>query len=301
MKCLYCQKEFVPNIGAGRPKKYCSGECRRNADRDNKRINYVGKRENICIQCGKELPKFKTKYCSHRCELIYKGAIQDHGELKKICPVCGKEFETWKSYQVTCSKECSKKRHNSRPRKPDYDHERYLKTHPGAMTREQRNEERKRQAEVKKASKAAAREKREKKLAKIQAKKAANKEFWLNYNRIHICNNCGQAYQAYNPLSKYCSDKCKKKAIKARNNKNEIILDEVTLEKLALRDNNVCQICGELVDWDDFIIKDNVKICGNRYPSRDHIYPKSKGGVTSWDNLQLAHRICNTLKNDKET
>lgn len=199
MKCLYCQKEFAPNKGAGRPKKYCSGECRQNADRDNKRINYVGKREKVCIQCGKELPKYKTKYCSRRCELIQSGLIQDHGELTKICPICGKEFKTFKSQKLTCSEKCSKIRH-----------------------------------------------------WRIQD----NSGIKIDYN--------------------------------------------ISLKKLAIRDENICQICGQPVDWDD---KKLIKVryqYGNNYPSIDHIIPKSKGGLHCWDNVQLAHRLCNSRKQDKQ-
>lgn len=310
MICLYCGKEFEQAAESGRPRKYCSGECCYNADKDNKRIHYTGKREKVCRQCGKELPKNKTRFCSRECNQLYNniktGAIHHDQILKKICPVCGKEFETWKSQKLTCSPECSKKKDNSRPYNPEYEHQRYLKAHPGAKTRQERNEERAKQAEIRKAAeaviKAAAKEKREKKLKKIRAQKAANKDYWLNYNRLHVCENCGQVYQTFYPLSKYCSEKCQKRATKAKRKKikYDVIIDRgITLEKLAVRDNNICQICGEPVDWNDKTIENGTVICGDRYPSKDHIYPKSKGGVTSWDNLQLAHRGCNSLKRDK--
>lgn len=197
MKCEYCGNEFIPD-GRGKKQKYCSRTCCRSADRDRKRINYVGKREKVCIQCGKELPKFKTKYCSHRCELIYNGAIQDHGELTKICPICGKEFKTFKSQKITCSEHCSKIRH-----------------------------------------------------WRIQD----NSGIKIDYN--------------------------------------------ISLQKLAMRDGNICQICGKPVDWDDReLIKVRYKY-GNQYPSIDHIIPKAKGGLHCWENVQLAHRICNSQKRDK--
>lgn len=31
----------------------------------------------------------------------------------------------------------------------------------------------------------------------------------------------------------------------------------------------------------------------------DHIHPRSKGGKDVWDNLQLAHKRCNSLKGNK--
>lgn len=198
MQCLYCKKEFFSDKGSGRPKKYCSRECCQAADRDNKRINYVGKREKTCRQCGQPLPKFKTKFCSNRCSRIYNGEIFDHGELTKVCPICGKEFKTWKSQKITCSKKCSQIR------------------------------------------------------------------IW------RIKDNHG---------------------IKVDYN--------ISLKKLAMRDNNICQICHTPVDWDD---KKLIKVryrYGDNYPSIDHIIPKSKGGLHAWDNVQLAHRICNSKKKDK--
>lgn len=307
MQCEYCGKEFERRSKRGAVPKYCSRECCRSADRDNKRIQYVGKREKVCRQCGKELPKNKTRFCSEDCKQRYNhikaGRIQHDEILKKICPVCGKEFETWKSQQMTCSKECSKEwqRSKRKPYDSEQEHERYLKKHPGAKTQEQYNLERAKQKEKKEAARAAAKEKREKKWSKIRARKAANRDFWLNYNMIHVCENCGQTYQAFSPLSKYCSEKCKKRIHKQRRKEAKaVIIDRgITLEKLALRDNDICQICGEPVDWDDYIEINGTRICGDRYPSKDHIYPKSKGGVTSWSNMQLAHRKCNTLKNDK--
>lgn len=117
MKCEYCGKEFTQPNKVGRPRKYCSDECLYNADKDNKRIQYIGKRQKYCEFCGKELPKNKTKYCSRLCNRkhyeINKGIIEEHGELTKTCPVCGKEFTTWKSKKVTCSDLCSKRYHNS--------------------------------------------------------------------------------------------------------------------------------------------------------------------------------------------
>ena len=40
-------------------------------------------------------------------------------------------------------------------------------------------------------------------------------------------------------------------------------------------------------------------IAGNSYPSIDHIIPVSRGGTHTWDNVQLAHRYCNSIKSNK--
>lgn len=197
MKCIYCGKEIATQTGRGRKRKYCSDNCRRSADVDNKRIHYIGKRQKYCITCGIELPKYKTKYCSRRCMLIHSGVIENHGELKKKCEICGKEFNTFKSKKVTCSERCSAIRS-----------------------------------------------------WRIREYKGIKIDFDIN------------------------------------------------LKKLSKKNNNVCQICGKAVDWSDFKIVEGKTICGDYYPSIDHIVPISKGGLHKWDNVQLAHRICNTKKRD---
>ena len=100
-------------------------------------------------------------------------------------------------------------------------------------------------------------------------------------------------------------NKCRELGIKA-NSKDDMLDDEAiimldnTLEKLYKRDNGICKICGHKCDYTDYYIDENgTYIAGNNYPSIDHIKPISKGGCHTWENVQLAHRICNTIKNDK--
>ena len=66
----------------------------------------------------------------------------------------------------------------------------------------------------------------------------------------------------------------------------------ITLDRLRQRDNDICQICGEVVDISDR----TGKHIGARYPSCDHIIPLSKGGTHTWNNVQLAHMGCNAGK-----
>lgn len=57
-----------------------------------------------------------------------------------------------------------------------------------------------------------------------------------------------------------------------------------------------CEICGEPCDPTD----KRWGVCGPFYPSVDCIVPMSKGGGYTWDNVQLAHCICNMAKKDLE-
>lgn len=54
-----------------------------------------------------------------------------------------------------------------------------------------------------------------------------------------------------------------------------------------LRDRFTCQYCNQKFASQDL-----------RF---DHVHPRAKGGVTSWDNIVAACEPCNTLKGDKFT
>ena len=76
--------------------------------------------------------------------------------------------------------------------------------------------------------------------------------------------------------------------------------NDITLEKLFNRDGGICALCGDRCDYGDYVFRNGFFIAGNRYPSIDHIKPLSKGGSHTWDNVQLVHKRCNSIKSDKE-
>lgn len=65
----------------------------------------------------------------------------------------------------------------------------------------------------------------------------------------------------------------------------EIIDKRLTRETLCLLFAMTCGICGKVIDKDDVTI--------------DHIIPLCKGGNHVLENVQLAHRICNSRKGSK--
>lgn len=201
MKCEYCGKDFE-----GRKRKYCCKECCQEAYKKKQREEWASspksKRQTHCEMCGVELPKYKSRFCCTECKSRYNhiktGAVSHSEPIKKICVVCGKEFETWKSRQLTCSHECSVRAHAS-----------------------------------------------------------------------------------------------------DRRIRGKVVDRGITLEKLARRDNNQCRICGLFVDWGDVRKTGKTTICGGMYPSVDHITPLSLGGLHAWNNVQLAHIRCNTVKGNR--
>lgn len=71
----------------------------------------------------------------------------------------------------------------------------------------------------------------------------------------------------------------------------------ITLKKLVERDGLRCAICGKMCDWNDHSWSE---YSGPLHPSIDHIMPMSKGGGHVWDNVQVAHAICNSYKGNTE-
>lgn len=138
-----------------------------------------------------------------------------------------------------------------------------------------------------------------------------------------ICACCGEVFYSKYSLSTYCSEKCKMKAKKQRQKERDPekyrekrrihakgskhirrakkygveYENGITLAKVILKNNNVCQICGRLCDKTDKVYGS----AGPNYPSIDHIKPLSKGGTHTWNNVQLAHMMCNSVKSDNYT
>ena len=141
-------------------------------------------------------------------------------------------------------------------------------------------------------------------------------------NELHICKECGClfTYRSYaqsigvDPIFvqhvECCSKACveRQKLKKRREHKTERSHIKrakihgcewergITLRKLIARDGLRCAICGKMCDKSDRSYGNGN---GPLYPSIDHIIPISKGGGHTWDNVQVAHLYCNTLKNDK--
>lgn len=155
-------------------------------------------------------------------------------------------------------------------------------------------EEKRKQKEIQK-------EKIEKeRIRKAEEKKKTSEE--KEQAKWHKCPVCGEMTNR----PKYCSKTCSAKAInktreikRDRKIKGALVDKDITLQRLYERDHGVCYLCGEVCDWDDKEERDGTIICGNRYPSIDHVVPLSRGGEHSWQNVRLAHRICNTRKGAK--
>lgn len=123
---------------------------------------------------------------------------------------------------------------------------------------------------------------------------------------VASCRNCGKPF-VKEGQSRFCSDECRRSSSKAQRyrhddrrlrRKNASECDNITLDALINRDGLNCWICGEPCDLEDSFWIDKTFYAGNRYPSVDHVIPLAKGGTHTWDNVRVAHRICNSIKGD---
>ena len=138
--------------------------------------------------------------------------------------------------------------------------------------------------------------------AKAKAKAEAKAEVLREQGRYVICKHCGNAFLTLNKRAITCSTECCHAYRSRRKDKRlEGVPKDygVSLAQLVIRDNNRCWLCGELCDDQDYKADGRGSfIVGPKYPSIDHIVPLSKGGTHKWDNIALAHMICNSIKRD---
>ena len=135
-----------------------------------------------------------------------------------------------------------------------------------------------------------------KELAKKQAKEKKLEA------RSHPCVVCGKLTARPRYRSGACQKRVryKQKEMKRRAKISGALVDhDITIHGLFRRDAGRCHICGLQCSWDDYTQRDGVIICGDWYPSIDHVIPLAKGGLHEWDNVKLAHRRCNSLKGDQ--
>ena len=163
---------------------------------------------------------------------------------------------------------------------------------------EQNNRDRER-AEAKAAKIIAQEQKREKRREEKRLEK--ERRDTEREARRHPCVICGTPTTNKYTCSKACSLRRgnQLKEIRRRAKLAEAMVDrDITLERLYERDDGRCHICGGQCDWSAREIRSDCIVALNEYPSIDHVVPLAKGGAHSWENVALAHRICNSLKGD---
>lgn len=267
--CKYCKKEFIPT-GAYKQES-CSIKCR-------KRYLYHHRNGDICIckLCGKEfMPKAKDRihYCSRECnDVDRKNKSIEAQPVKlaaKLAEKIVKQNHRYKYVCIVCDKEfenriklkclcCSRECHRK------YAHNKFLES---------------KESEEYKLT-----------LAKMR------EEYIPKPKVIKICLECGMGFESCRARQYYCSDVCGRKALKR--NQRHIRRQRVnrTYEKISL--NEVIKRLGLVCGVCDKPINIQLKSPDKYSLTIDHIIPLAKGGTHTYNNIQLAHMICNTIKSD---
>lgn len=114
------------------------------------------------------------------------------------------------------------------------------------------------------------------------------------------CIECSKWFSTHVKNKVICSDYCRRRL---NNRKNELykkkrgelirlngeVHEDISIERLIKRDESKCYLCGDKV----YKTEDSNH---NYYPCIEHVIPIIKGGTHTWDNVKLAHRICNNHK-----
>lgn len=254
--CRHCGKEFV---AADKRRKYCSAECvkeQHKAQHREQMSHYRRKKRaekkepvRICTWCGKEFDgrSANAKYCCKECGYLARAAREHEKYIemqqtpegrdrevvrrqkrertltKKICAICGKEFEAKNPVTKYCGDECRKKAatiHAIQWR------ERIMETPEG---REKFRERTKRYTETQKA-KPKYDEKYEEKLEQYKERYKLKKENgWTRK-----CAYCKKWFAGEKGV-KYCSDECREAAEKGKD----------ALMAGARTSDRICVICGK--------------------------------------------------------
>lgn len=247
------------------------------------------KRIGRCVVCGSqfETTSLTRKYCGQKCQHIACRTPQnevDEAKAIKMVARCGSEWEYVGGYtgseghmivrHIPCGTEAIKSSQTVRKGR------KLICPCCSAENAEKRKAERKQK--------------------KKREPKTEIKPVKFKLEHVQECAVCGSFYFGRSN-SKYCGDECKRavmnrlSAIK-RDTKRKLARtshsNEITVRSLYNRDNGICWICGEKCDI-------NAHWNSNEYPSIDHITPVSLGGKDEWENVRLAHRICNSLRGNK--
>lgn len=114
---------------------------------------------------------------------------------------------------------------------------------------------------------------------------------------LNFCVSCGCVIAGRRTRCSECQETINKRRRNVKKDRRRLAAftnesASITVQALFKRDAGVCWLCGKPCDI-------NADTNADEYPSIDHVIPISKGGKDRWDNIRLAHRICNARRGNK--
>ena len=267
-ECRNCKVEFIPNY-KGAKTFDCSEKCFKEQRKKQNRERY--RKEN----------GLSDKY--------------DYEGVKK-CKMCNEDISNMKINAMYCSASCKQRAVDRR--KGHKSKEEYLK-----MVGKQRKQ---RLARLEIKAKERQKQRAIANIAKLLNKEVLRREKVIELTRP--CVECGTPFYNIQPHALTCSPLCSKRRANRlqklynsnRLNDSNIVDKDITLQKLFDKYEGICYLCGKECDFNDKVItEEGYTIVGKTYPSIEHVIPISKNGLHSWDNVNLAHHYCNSIKSDK--
>ena len=269
-----CANPVEKLSGRGRPRKFCDDHRRVDERRDRpscyKPLGPLPDRK--CAGCGDSfLPRSERhRFCSRQCRDRHGGPA---------CYICGKGTARGRSPATT--------------RKPKHQH---CFEHGTEATYSKRGCRCRACTDAAVAVARAYRERRE----------AEGRPVIYNRSTVDLeCRVCGEVFPSRADAlivgkGRYCSRRC---AVLERTGVDIGDPDWESLDRFRVsdsfrtaiyrRDGFICWLCGEATEPD-------VDPSDGRYPSLDHVVPRSRGGADSAENLRCAHRLCNSIKGARE-
>ena len=329
MICRNCGKEFEPKKRGRKNTGFCCKSCADKWRKKNVYANQPKKYEKTCEYCGEIFTtnNESQKYCSTDCA---HASRRGRTVYTKTCPYCGKVFETIVSSQVYCSSTCGARDYGDQI-KVEHLCEccggEIVSDHPGRRrfcSRECAFNAKKIDClEIKQGRD---QEKEEERISSLTKTCPVCGEWFLAYASYQVycshecqyeaglkrlrernyenytpkqftCKECGTEVLTHFGDSRrnFCSVRCRERYFGRIYKKNRGILlknafvDNVELWPVYNQCEGICQICGLPVP--------DTNASDNQWAATiDHIIPLTLGGKRSYDNCQLAHRLCNSIK-----
>jgi len=275
-------------------------------DSKDREKNYRARKifKKICPKCHKEYQtqEKRQKHCSRSCAAT---KYMERLTMTKICLGCGKEFaispERYHRFKINrdslkyCSRECAFRytkiwhKHGLKERK-QWPHSKIQFGYCGFC------------------GNLFLRRHGRKYCSPLCAYKAGSSVFyytkWAHIKSIKEinpyikkkCKSCGKEFEINFQVDarEYCSKRCARRLIQQRRNYRERTnyIEDINIMEIYFRDNGRCGICGKKIKY-------NLPILHPKALTLDHIIPIAKGGEHSKKNVQVAHRICNSIKRDQ--
>lgn len=234
----------------------------------------------ICMNCGKDhnAKRANSKFCCDLCRNQYNRKRKGY---KQECRYCSKDFINYEKRKY-CSFECSTNQKKKEKAIRELMHLISLKSDCIYCGKEF----------IKTTYD-----------KKYCTKNCSRLDFYYRNKKIleRKCKECGNSFSTSDSRMQCCSKECSNKKNwrnaylirKRRAKSNGLYERDISVNGIIERDGDNCYLCGNKVDRDSHYTS-------NRYPTIEHVVPLSKGGTHTWDNVKLAHRLCNMYKGDKE-